>query len=107
MTDIVISSEAQFRAHLKNLDFDEAGLLFRGQADSKWPVNCSAVRRLARGLAEPVKPRLLNSLLVGYLEFLIAKARMQNILPHGFDTASPDVGTLGASAASRGGDWPD
>ena len=94
MTDIVISSEAQFRAHLKNLHFDEAGLLFRGQADSKWPVNCSAVRRLARGLAEPVESRLINSLLVGYLEFLIAKARMQNILPHGFDTASPDMELL-------------
>ena len=94
MTDIVISSEAQFRAHLKNLDFDEAGLLFRGQADSKWPVNCSAVRRLARGLAEPVESRLTNSLLVGYLEFLIAKARMRNVLPHGFDTASPDLELL-------------
>ena len=94
MTDIAISSEAQFRAQLKNLDFNEAGLLFRGQADSKWPVNCSAVRRLARGLAEPVESRLTNSLLVGYLEFLIAKARMRNVLPHGFDTASPDLELL-------------
>ena len=94
MTDIVISSEAHFRAQLKNLDFNEAGLLFRGQADSKWPVNCSAVRRLARGLAEPVESRLTNSLLVGYLEFLIAKARVRNVLPHGFDTASPDLELL-------------
>ena len=56
MTDIVISSEAQFRAHLKNLDFDEAGLLFRGQADSKWPVNCSAVGVWPEALPNPLNP---------------------------------------------------
>ena len=94
MTDIVISSEAQFRAQLKNLDLGEAGLLFRGQADSKWPVNCSAVRRLARSLANPVESQLMNSLLVGYLEFLIAKARMRDFLPPGFDAVSPDLEIL-------------
>ena len=94
MTDIVITSEAQFRAHLNELNNDEAGFLYRGQADAEWPVNCSAVRRLARGLANPVESRLINSLLVGYLEFLIAKARMRNVLPHGFDTASPDLELL-------------
>ncbi|MCY3709507.1 MAG: tetratricopeptide repeat protein [Caldilineaceae bacterium] len=94
MNDIVISSEAQFREELKKLNFGEAGLLFRGQADANWPVNCSAVRRLARGLAQPVESRLTNSLLVGYLEFLIAKARMLDVLPHGFDSASPDLELL-------------
>ena len=94
MNDIVISSEAQFREELKKIDFDKAGLLYRGQADANWPVNCSAVRRLARDLADPVESRLTNSLLVGYLEFLIAKARTRNVLPHGFDTASPDLELL-------------
>ena len=94
MNDIVISSEAQFREELKKLNFGDAGLLYRGQSDAKWPVNCSAVRRLARDLADPVESRLTNSLLVGYLEFLIAKARTRNVLPHGFDTASPDLELL-------------
>ena len=65
-----------------------------GLADANWLVNCSAVRRLARNLASPVESRLMNSLLVGYLEFLIAKARMRNVLPHGFDTSSPDLELL-------------
>ena len=94
MTEIVIFSEAQFRAQLKKSDFDEASYLYRGQADANWPVNCSAVRRLASNLASPVQSRLMNSLLVGYLEFLIAKARMRNALPHGFDAASPDLELL-------------
>ena len=94
MTEIVISSEAEFRAQLKKSDFDEASHLYRGQADANWPVNCSAVRRMASNHASPVKARLMNSLLVGYLEFLIAKARMRNVLPHGFDTASPDLELL-------------
>ena len=94
MTDTIITSEAQFRAHLKELDFGEAGLLYRGQANAKWPVDCSAARRIIKDLANPPEPHLINSLLVGYLEFLIAKARMRDFLPPGFDATSPDLELL-------------
>ena len=94
MTNTMITSEAQFRAHLKELDFGEAGLLYRGQADAKWPVNCSAARRIIKDLANPPESHLINSLLVGYLEFLIAKARMRDFLPPGFDATSPDLELL-------------
>ena len=94
MTEIIISSETQFREELKKTGIDKGDLLYRGQADASWPVNCSAVRRLERDVADQNESRLTNSLLVGYLEFLIAKARTRNVLPHGFDTGSPDLDLL-------------
>ena len=94
MGESVITSVAEFQARLQELESDEAGLLYRGQADAVWPVSCSAARRLTQDAAIPVEDQLICSLLVGYLEFLIAKARMRGFLPAGFSETSPDLELL-------------
>ena len=81
MNETVVTSVAEFQARLQELESDEAGLLYRGQADAIWPVSCSAARRLTQDPANPVEDQLIDSLLIGYLEFLIAKARMRGFLP--------------------------
>lgn len=94
MSETVIRSVAEFHAQLKRLEYDEAGFLYRGQAQAGWPVSCSAARRLTQDPANPIEDQLINSLLVGYLEFLIAKARMRGFLPPGFSETSPDLELL-------------
>jgi len=94
MNETVITSVAEFQACLQELESDEAGLLYRGQADAVWPVSCSAARRLTQDPANPIEDQLINTLLVGYLEYLIAKARMRGFLPPGFSETSPDLELL-------------
>ena len=94
MNETVVTSVAEFQARLQELESDEAGLLYRGQADAIWPVSCSAARRLTQDPANPVEDQLIDSLLIGYLEFLIAKARMRGFLPPGFSETSPDLELL-------------
>ena len=94
MSETVITSVAEFQARLQELEADEAGFLYRGQADAVWPVSCSAARRLTQDPTKPIEDQLINSPLVGYLEFLIAKARMRGFLPPGFSETSPDLELL-------------
>jgi len=94
MSAIVIRSVAEFQAQLQELESDEGGFLYRGQADAVWPVSCSAARRLTQDPTNPIEDQLISSLLVGYLEFLIAKARMRGFLPPGFSETSPDLELL-------------
>ena len=94
MNETVVTSVAEFQARLQELESDEAGLLYRGQADAAWPVSCSAARRLTQDPENPVEAQLISSLLVGYLELLIAKARMRGFLPPGFSETSPDLELL-------------
>ncbi|MCY3899906.1 MAG: tetratricopeptide repeat protein [Caldilineaceae bacterium] len=94
MKETVVTSVAEFQARLQELEADEAGLLYRGQADAVWSVSCSAARRLTQDPSNTIDDQLLSSLLVGYLEFLIAKARMRGFLPPGFSETSPDLELL-------------
>lgn len=94
MSETVITSMAEFQARLQELESDEAGLLYRGQSDANWPVSCSAARRLTQDPANPIEDQLISSLLVGYVEVLIAKARMRGFLPPGFSETSPDLELL-------------
>ena len=94
MNETVVTSVAEFQARLQELEADEAGLLYRGQADAVWPVSCSAARRLTQDPANSIEDQLISSLLVGYLEFLIDQARMRGFLPPGFTETSPDLEVL-------------
>lgn len=91
MGESVITSVAGFQARLQELETDEAGLLYRGQADVAWPVSCSAARRLTQDPANPIEDQLISFLFIGYLEYLIAKAKIRGFLPLGFDEASADL----------------
>ena len=55
MGETVITEALQnFDAQLQEqMEYDELGFLYRGQADAIWPVNCSAVRRLTQDPANP------------------------------------------------------
>ena len=86
MSETVITSIAEFHEQLGQLKHKDAVYLYRGQADVTWPVDCSAARRLAADPANLIETQLIRPFLVGYLEFLIAKARMRGFLP-------PDVST--------------
>ena len=94
MNETVVTSVAEFQARLQELEPDEGGFLYRGQADAAWPVSCSATRRLTQDPANPIENQLINSPLVGHLEFLIAKTRMRGFLPPGFSEISPDLELL-------------
>ncbi len=91
---IVISSVLEFQTQLIQLNPGNSNLLYRGQPDSSWNVSCSAARRLTQNPAHPVESHLINHLLVGYLEILLAKAKMRQFLPAGFDTSSADLELL-------------
>lgn len=45
--------------------------VYRGQADVKWPVDCSAVRRLTKVPSVRVQPDLVGHMLVAYLAKLL------------------------------------
>ena len=85
MGKTVVTNLAEFQTLLQELTKRGEDLLYRGQRDSDWPVSCAAARRL---VANPTDLLELQSLsektLVGYLEFLIAKARMRGFMPPGF-----------------------
>ena len=84
MSETVIASIAAFHEQLGQLKHKDAVYLYRGQADVTWPVDCSAARRLAADPANLIETQ--RPLLVVYLEFLIAKARMRGFLPPGVST---------------------
>ena len=88
---IVINSIAEYLAHLSQLDPSREKLFYRGQADSSWIVNCSAARRLTQDSSNQIHAQLIDSLLVGYLEFLVAKAKLRKFTPQDFDPESPDL----------------
>ena len=82
MSDIIVTSLSEFQDQLNQLGQGKTGMLYRGQPDSAWPVTCAAARRLTQDSSNPVLLSLIDSLLVGYLEFLIAKARMRQLFPN-------------------------
>ena len=91
-SDITIATVAEFYEQLRNLGTgDETNFLYRGQSDVKWSVDCSAVRRLTNYSTNPIDAQLINVLLVGYLDFLIAKARMRGFIPPGLSENSIDL----------------
>ncbi len=91
---ILISSISEFEEQLNQLDLSETELLYRGQSDSSWLVSCSAARRLTQDPTNRTLPQLIDSLLVGYLEFLIAKARRRQLFPPQLDVNSSDMNLL-------------
>lgn len=94
MSDIVISSVDDFQRQINQLNPDDSGLLYRGQAISDWPVNCSAARRLSENHIGQIERQLMRFPLVGYMDFLISKARMRQFLPPGKNTQSHDLEIL-------------
>ena len=91
-SDITIATVAEFHEQLGNLGTEgETNFLYRGQANVKWSVDCSAVRRLTNYSTNPIDDQLINFLLVGYLDFLIAKAKMRGFIPPGLSENSTDL----------------
>ena len=82
MSEAAISTIAEFHEQLRQLNTKgETHFLYRGQSDADWPVNCSAARRLATHTPSPLENPFIRSLLIGYLEELIGRARMRGFLP--------------------------
>ena len=94
MNEATISSITDFQAQLDRLNLKSTQILFRGQPDASWPVTCSAARRLTQDSASPIRTQLIGSLLVGYLESLIARARLRRIFPPQLDADSSDLDFL-------------
>ena len=94
MEETAITSVVEFQTHLQELNSEEGGYLYRGQADAAWKVHCSAARRLTENSVRPISEQLISHLLVGYLEYIIAKARLLNYLPPDFPKDSPDLELL-------------
>lgn len=92
----VITSLVEFQTVLQELTHEREGLLYRGQPKSDWPVSCAAARRLAKDPADPLEIQGVSiRTLVGYLEFLTARARMRGFLPSGFREDSTSLELLG------------
>ena len=89
-----ITTVAQFHAWLEELDAGKRPFLYRGQSDSHQPVNCSAVRRLTGFATEPIENQLTDHLLVGYLEYLIGKARRRGFMPSNLGESAADLEDL-------------
>ena len=94
MSEIVISSVNEFQNQISLLDPDESGLLYRGQADGFWPVNSSAVRRLTGHHLDEIEQELLSFPLVGYMNFLINKAKMRQFFSLGSNPPDHDLEIL-------------
>ena len=90
MSEIVITSVSEFQNQISQLNPDESGLLYRGQADGVWPVNSSAVRRLTGHHVDEIEQELMSFPLVGYMNFLISKAKMRQFLSLGSNPNPPD-----------------
>lgn len=58
----------------RGVESREARHLYRGQADARWRVDCSAARRLAAGHGATIEPALMGHVLVGYLAQLLNEA---------------------------------
>lgn len=86
-----ITTVAQFHARLAELDAGKGPFLYRGQPESDWPVNCSAVRRLTGFATSPIEAQLIDQILVGYLEYLIGKARKRGFTPSDLDESAADL----------------
>ena len=94
MEETVITSVVEFQTHLQGLDSEEGGYLYRGQADAAWKVHCSAARRLTENSVRPLSEQLVSHLLVGYLEYIIEKAKRLNYVPSDLPKNSPDLELL-------------
>lgn len=94
MSETVIRSVAEFQEQLQGFESEGTDFLYRGQADVKWKVECSAARRLNRDPTKPIEDQLINLLLVGYLESRIERAKKRNFLPPGFNADSSDLELL-------------
>lgn len=69
---MTISTVSDFLACLdENEGASPAECLYRGQADSEWKVNCSAVRRLEAHAGQRIVPQVIGHALVGYLAILL------------------------------------
>lgn len=79
--ELAIASVAEFQKRLQELEPEGRGYLFRGQANAAWRVHSSAARRLSDNSVCPINRRLISHLLVGYLEIMIAKAKLRNYVP--------------------------
>jgi len=71
----MISTVSDYLACLGRKEDDgPKGELYRGQADSEWKVDCSAVRRLEACFETKVASRPIGHPLVGYLDGLLQEA---------------------------------
>ena len=86
-----ITNVAQFHARLEELDSEGRPFLYRGQPESHWPVSCSAVRRLTGHATKPIENQLIGDVLIGYLEYLIDKARRRGFFPADLDESATDL----------------
>ncbi len=93
MSETIIKTVAEFHEELRQLK-DKTGFIYRGQSNAKWPVDCSAARRLKKHSADKIEEQLIDHLLIGYLKFLIAKARMRGFIPSGLSEISTDLELL-------------
>jgi hypothetical protein len=85
MSDVEIASVADFHSHLRQLEPAERGFFYRGQSDSTWKVSCGAARRLAVESSDKTEIETVDShVLIGYLDFLVDRAKARGFLPHGF-----------------------
>lgn len=72
---MMISTVSDYLACLGRKEDDgPTGDLYRGQADSAWKVDCSAVRRLESCLETNLATRTIGHALVGYLDGLLKEA---------------------------------
>lgn len=94
MNDVTICSITDFHTKLDQLSPSAGQILFRGQPDASWPVSCSAARRLTQDSGSPIRTQLIDSLLVGYLESLIKRARIRQFFPPHLDADSSDLDFL-------------
>ena len=91
MEELVVASVAEFQKRLQELEPEERGCLFRGQANAAWRVHSSAARRLSDNSVCPINQQLISHLFVGYLETLIAKAKLRNYVPPGLPSDASDL----------------
>ena len=95
MNEYTINGLSEFQARVDQLNSGSKQFLYRGQPNASWPVTCSAARRLTQDSSSPIRRQLVNSLLVGYLESLIARARVRKFFPPQLDADSSDLDFLG------------
>ena len=82
-----ITTVAHFHTRLHEF-VTKGPFLYRGQSDSEWEVNCSAVRRLNTHVAGQIDNESIEPVLTGYLEYLIGRARERGLSPSDYDGLS-------------------